>query len=125
MDESGIIKREIRVTRGALEQAAAEVASAWKAAEAGQDVEATDHLYFEDWSALCAVLTPKRFELLRHLRRAPVASIRALSRELGRDVKRVHEDVVALEEIGLVDRDQSGRLSMHFDEISSIIRFAA
>ncbi|WP_158047494.1 hypothetical protein [Skermanella pratensis] len=125
MAEDENIKREIRVTRGALEQAAAEIAGVWKAAEIGQDVEATDRLYFEDWNALCAVLTPKRYELLRHLRSAPAAGIRALSRELGRDVKRVHEDVVALEELGLIERDQSGRLSMPIDEISSTIRFAA
>ncbi|EWY42666.1 hypothetical protein N825_02010 [Skermanella stibiiresistens SB22] len=125
MSETNGGKREIRVTEGALELAASEVANAWKAAEAGRDIEVTDKLYFEDWSALCAVLTPKRYELLRHLRRAPVAGIRALARELGRDVKRVHEDVVALEELGLLERDQSGQLSMPLDEISSTIRFAA
>jgi predicted transcriptional regulator len=119
-------KREIRVFKGALNQAAAEVIDAWKAAEAGHPVEATDRIYFEDWQTLCAVLTPKRYELMRHLRASPEEGVRALARALGRDVKRVHSDVVALEELGLVDRDpETGRLSVAVDEISSTIRFAA
>lgn len=118
-------KREIAVTEDALDRAGAELVAAWKAAEAGQPVEPTDRLYFDSWEALCSVLTPKRYELLRHLHRAPAESIRALARALGRDVKRVHEDVVALEELGLIERDADGRLCMTVDEIASTIRFAA
>ncbi|MCG5243683.1 hypothetical protein ACIU1J_25530 [Azospirillum doebereinerae] len=120
-----MIERDIRVDADALDQAAAEVAKAWKAAEAGHPVAPTDRLYFASWEALCTVLTPKRYELLRHLRRTPADSIRALARGLGRDVKRVHEDVAALEELGLVERDDAGRLIMPVDEIASSIRFAA
>lgn len=118
-------KREIAVTGNALDRAGAELIAAWKGAEAGQPVEATDRLYFDSWDALCSVLTPKRYELLRYLRRSPAASIRALARALGRDVKRVHQDVVALEELGLIERNAEGRLCMTVDEIVSTIRFAA
>ena len=118
--------REIRVTDKALAQGAAEVAAAWKAAATGEAVEVSDRLYFTDWAALCAVLTPKRFELLRHLRAKPAASVRALARALGRDVKRVHTDVVALEELGLLSRDPStGEIGTSIDEIASTIRIAA
>ena len=55
-----------------------------KAAEAGQPVEPTDRIYFEDWAALCAVLTPKRYELLRHLRRTPASGVRPLARALAK-----------------------------------------
>ena len=120
-----MVKREISIREDALAQAAAEVVAAWKAAEAGQQVEPTDRLYFDSWEALCAVLTPKRYDLLRHLRRAPAESIRALARDLERDVKRVHEDVTALAELGLIERDADGRLTMPLDEIASTIRFAA
>jgi predicted transcriptional regulator len=122
-----MIERDIRVEPDALERAAAEVAAAWKAAEAGQPVAPpTDRLYFANWAALCAVLTPKRYELLRHLRATPAAGIRALARDLGRDVKRVHEDVTALEELGLIERDpETGGITVPVDEISSTIRFAA
>lgn len=118
-------KHDIRITENALAQAGAEVIAAWKAAEAGERVEPTDRLYFENWEALCAVLTPKRYEMLRHLRLQPAESIRALARDLGRDVKRVHEDVSALAELGFIERHADGRLSMPYDEIASTIRFAA
>ena len=119
-------KLEIQVTKDALARAGAELVTAWKAAAAGEAVEATDRIYFEDWAALCAVLTPKRYELLRHLRGAPADGIRPLARALNRDVKRVHEDVSALAELGLIARNpETGRLSPTVDEIASTIRFVA
>ena len=109
-----------------LHDALAEVGSAWKAAEAGQPLPPTDQLCFVDWSALCAVLTPKRYELIRHLRQSPAPSIRGLARDLGRDVKRVHEDVAALVELGLINRNpETGAISTEIDQVSSTIKFAA
>ncbi|MET7242051.1 hypothetical protein ABZT49_01660 [Methylobacterium sp. EM32] len=108
-----------------LREVAKEVAAAWKAAEAGQPVAADDRLVFRDWETLCAVLTPKRLDLLRHLRRSPESGIRPLARALGRDVRRVHADVVALAELGLVVRAADGGLSSEVDEIASTIRIAA
>jgi predicted transcriptional regulator len=110
-----------RTLRGVL----AEVAVVWKAAEAGPPVEPSTRLCFVDWTALCAILTPKRYELMRHLRRQPETGIRALARSLGRDVKRVHQDVAALEELGLIQRDSSGALACDIDEVSSVIKVAA
>jgi len=117
---------DIKVGSG-LRTAVAEVAEAWKAAAAGAPQESTDKIYFVDWSALCSVLTPKRYELIRYLRKEQtVVSIRALARALSRDIKRVHEDVVALEELGLIARNhETGVLSTDIDEITSTIRFAA
>ena len=109
-----------------LRHVLAEVGTAWKAAEAGQPVEATRRVCFVDWAALCAVMTPKRYDLIRHLHQHPAPGIRALARSLERDVKRVHEDVTVLEELGLIRRDpETGALSVNIDEISSTIRFAA
>ncbi len=109
-----------------LRQALAEVGTAWKAAVAGQPVEASDTLCFVDWEALVAVLTPKRFDLIRHLRREPADSIRALARALKRDYKNVHADVMALEALGLIRRDpDSGKITAELDQVASIIKFAA
>ncbi|SFM54509.1 hypothetical protein [Methylobacterium pseudosasicola] len=119
-----MVRTEVEVGRG-LRAAAADVAEAWKAAEAGHVVAGSDRILFRDWSALCAVLTPKRYDLLRHLRQTPETGIRALARALGRDVRRVHEDVVALAELGLVVRGEDGSLSSEIDEIVSTIRIAA
>jgi len=118
-------KAEVEVGQG-LRGTLAEIGAAWKAAEAGLPVEPSSKLCFVDWAALCAVLTPKRYELIRQLRREPAAGIRALARTLGRDVKRVHADVVALEELGLIRRDpETGALSTDIDEVASVIKFAA
>lgn len=119
------IRRSIHITGDALAHAGAELAAAWKAAAAGEAVPPTDRLYFDGWEAVCAVLTPRRYALLRHLHHAPADSIRALARSLGRDIKRVHADVTALEEVGLIERDEAGRLTVPVDEIVTAIRFAA
>src|SRR6266576_593105 len=49
-----------------------------------------------------------RLELLRHVHRHPSRSIRALAIALGRDYRRVHQDVEALAKAGLPDRDVRG-----------------
>lgn len=53
-------------------------------------------------------MTPKLLELLRHVHRHPARSIRALAAALGRDYRRVHADVRALGEAGLLDGDEQG-----------------
>jgi predicted transcriptional regulator len=95
------------------------VAKAWRKAERGEQVD-EDHLTFVSWEALSQVMTSKRFELLRHLRRDSAVSVAALARSLGRDYKRVHEDVEALESAGLIERDEAG-LHADYDEIRTII----
>ncbi|HMO30627.1 MAG TPA: hypothetical protein PKD06_14960 [Enterovirga sp.] len=47
-------------------------------------------------------------------------SVRELARLLGRDVKRVHEDIVILSDLGLIERTESGGVicpfaSVHID----------
>lgn len=81
---------------------------------------AEDHVTFESWEALAAVMTPKRIALIRHLHRHPQASVAALARSLGRDYKRVHEDVEALAAAGLVERAE-GLLTAGYDEIRARI----
>lgn len=54
--------------------------------------------------ALASVLTGERYRLLRHLHKHPEPSVSALARSLGRQYRRVHADVTALEEAGLLDR---------------------
>ena len=54
-----------------------------------------------------------------------MASVKALSRAVDRDYKRVYEDVKALEAAGLVDHE-GGQYSVGYDEIqTSIIAKAA
>ncbi|MCW2248045.1 putative transcriptional regulator [Azospirillum fermentarium] len=94
---------------------------AWKRAERGE-VQQERHLSFDSFETLARVLTPKRLELLRHLHREPAPSISALARAVGRDYRRVHEDVEALAAAGLVDRDKNGNgLTAPYDAIATRI----
>ena len=92
---------------------------AWHRAERGEGVD-EHHLSFESWAGLARVLTPKRLELLRHLRRHAAANIADLARALGRDYKRVHADVEALAAAGLIDRTPAG-LRADYGEIRARI----
>ena len=83
------------------------VADAWRCAERGEKVD-EDHLTFVSWEMLSKVMTPKRFALLRHLHRHPAVSVAALARSLGRDYKRVFEDVEVLTQASLIERGTDG-----------------
>jgi predicted transcriptional regulator len=113
-----VSKREIHVG-GTFAETKRRVLDAVARAERGEEVQ-EDHVTFATWAALSAVMTPKRFALIRHLHRQPEASIAALARNLKRDYKRVHEDIEALVAAGLVDR--SGKtLTAEYDEIRTRI----
>jgi predicted transcriptional regulator len=113
------MKKSIRVG-GSLREAARRAATVWRRAARGEKVTPPDDVTFVSWSALAAVMTDKRHELLRHLHRAPAPSIRALARALNRDYKRVHDDVQALAAVGLVEK-RGGRLRADYDEIQAVI----
>lgn len=86
------------------------VIDAWHRAERGELTPETAeiHVGFENWETMVRTLSPKRLELLRHVHQHPAKNIRALAQALGRDYRRVHEDVEALEAAGLLDRDKDG-----------------
>jgi predicted transcriptional regulator len=105
---------------GGLREAAKRVSDAWHRAESGKSSDAEDNVTFVSWSALASVMTDKRYELLRHLHQRPAESVRALSREIGRDFKRVHEDVKALEAVGFIERSD-GKLHADYDAIRATI----
>ena len=93
---------------GAIEdEAARRFVDAWHRAERGETFRER-HLAFQSWDALARVLTGKRMELLRHVRRHNVTSVRALAKALGRDYSNVHADVQALTAAGLLDATEGG-----------------
>jgi len=112
------------IVGGTLREAAARVANAWHQAERGATAELVDTVTFVSWSGLASVMTDKRHELLRHLHQHPAVSIRALARDVGRDFKRVHEDVTALSAVGLINRED-GILHVDWDEIKTLITLTA
>ncbi|MGA9866973.1 MAG: hypothetical protein WBQ75_11110 [Acetobacteraceae bacterium] len=92
---------------GGLEDASERMLDAVARFERGESVE-ENHVSFESWAALFSTLTPKRYELLRHVHQHPEKSIRSLARALDRDFRRVHEDVRALADAGLLEVDEQG-----------------
>ena len=93
---------------GAMEdEASRRFVDAWHRAERGEAFHER-HLAFESWDALARVLTGKRMELLRYVRRHKVTSVRALAKALGRDYSNVHADVQALTAAGLLDTTGGG-----------------
>jgi predicted transcriptional regulator len=65
------------------------------------------------------VITPNRWTLLRHLRSMGASSVRALARSLGRDYRGVHADVAALREVGLIERQEDGKVLVPWSRITA------
>jgi len=77
-------------------------------------------LNFESPGHFFGQLTEKRWDIVRAAQGKDALSVRQLARLVGRDVKRVHEDVVILTDLGLLERTDSGGVlcpyaSMHID----------
>lgn len=97
-----------------LDEIGRNFADAWNKGEAtGPQATFT----FSSPAQLFSVITPKRWELIEHLQGIGAVSVRGLARSLGRDVKRVHEDVVALIDWGIVERTEDGKICVPFDVI--------
>lgn len=99
----------------------------WKAAlrataQAAQEADTYqgEVLNFETPAQFFGQLTEKRWDLVRAAQGKDEMSVRELARTVGRDVKRVHEDIVVLAGLGLLERTESGGVvcpfsSMHID----------
>lgn len=93
------------------------LARAAEAARTGVPSDPVATFTFSSPAQLFSVISPKRWELIEHLQKIGPSSIRALARSLGRDVKRVHDDVVGLSEWGIVERTADGKVVVPFDVI--------
>jgi predicted transcriptional regulator len=75
------------------------------------------HIGFASPELLWKVLTAKRWELLKVMTGAGPMSIREVSRRVGRDVKAVHGDVIALLDAGVIERTVGGAVEFPFDAV--------
>jgi predicted transcriptional regulator len=86
----------------------------WKAALRGAARRASARSYqgevlnFESPGAFFGRMTERRWTLVRTLQGQGEISLRELARRVERDVKRVHEDVQELLELGLIERGEDG-----------------
>ena len=113
-------QRKLAVGVASARQAGDEFVRAWKRAEKGlPPEEPINRLHFTDTATLFRYLSPKRFELLQHLREVGPLSIRKLAAELHRDYKNVHTDVKELLHVGLIEETEEALLSGPWDVIVS------
>ena len=78
----------------------------------------TPRLSFGSTKDLFSAITEKRLELLRYVaEQKQVVNIRQLAQALGRDYKNVHTDVSELEELGLIEKNENGVVTVPYDEI--------
>lgn len=109
--------RKVQVHVGSLADMGKRFVQTWHRATAGDQVEES-RVTFLDIQTMLDTLSPRRLELLRHVRQHGAASTRELSLALGRDYKNVHQDVAVLEATGLLIRE-GRRLSAPWDELQA------
>ena len=97
--------------------------SDWRSALRATAKQATAKRYrgetlnFEDASVFFGRLSERRWALVRVLLGAGEIPLRELARRVERDVRRVHQDVTVLTDLGLVERSASGGVLCPFTDI--------
>ena len=100
--------------------------SDWKAGlrQAARSAKASTYqgeiLNFETPAQFFGQLTEKRWDIVRAIQGRGELPVREVARIVQRDVKRVHEDIGILTDLGLLERTDSGGVccpytSMHID----------
>lgn len=111
--------KTLMVYIGSAEDALKDFMAVWKSGKPAQPV---NRLSFESMSGFMKAFTPKRWELLEVLKRNGKQSINQLAQVLERDYKNVYTDVQTLNELGLVEKDSAGLVSVPWDEIETHVR---
>jgi predicted transcriptional regulator len=93
--------------------------------DAGDMTPQTPSISFENAEHLFAVLSGNRWALLSRLRETGPSSIRALANALSRDYRGVHSDVTKLIEVGLVEKDESGKVLVPWSKITAEVSLDA
>lgn len=114
------MSKRVKVNVGTLDNMGSRFVSACHRLERGEKVNET-YLTFPDLPSMLSALSPKRLELLRAVHARPSGSVKALAERLGRDYKRVHEDVEKLTASGLLHR-KNGSVSAPYDAITAEMR---
>ncbi|OJZ17291.1 MAG: hypothetical protein BGP21_04710 [Thiobacillus sp. 65-29] len=86
--------------------------------DAGERLPEADYmLNFASPVALLEALPPKRLEALRTIRKVGPISIYALAKKLCRNYSNIHSDVMRLLDLGLVEKDEHGRICVPWDDV--------
>lgn len=114
---------KVQIEVGSLADMGRRLAGAWNRAASGEAVSET-HVTFLDMQTMLDALSPRRLELLRHVRKHGAVNVRELATALDRDYKNVHQDVVMLESAGLLLRD-GRKLTAPWDELQANVSLMA
>lgn len=82
-------------------------------------------LSFETAEGFFGRLTERRWALVHALQGQGAMALRELARRVARDVRRVHDDVEVLAELGLVERTEAGGVECPFETIHVDMRLTA
>ena len=108
----------LEVTVGeSLEKSLADWGGALQSAQEGQAVAPYFGIGFTTMAQFSAVFTPKRWELVESLKKAGPLSIYALAKRLDRHYRNVHQDVTALMDWTVVEKNEAGKVWVPWDEI--------
>lgn len=118
-------RRVLRIEIGTLEEALGQFSEAWRGAARGERAPPYQGVGFESLGELLATLTPRRWTVVERLRQQGPMTVYALAKSLGRHYKNVHGDVKALEGLGIIEREPSGRVLVPWDEVEARLRIAA
>jgi len=73
---------------------------------------------FKNMAQFGEIFTPKRWELVEALKSSGPLTIYALAKRLGRHYRNVHKDVTALIDWMVIEKDESGKVFVPWDEIA-------
>ena len=95
------------------EQAAQDFVSAWKSGKAQNSAR----ISFATPELLWKVLTAKRREILKAMCGAGPVTVREVARRVGRDVKSVRSDLMALQRAGVLDKTEQGQVVFPYESV--------
>lgn len=97
-------KKIIRIQIRSVDEALADFVSNGEAIKSGRKTQRETGVYFASLEAFRKAITPKRMQLLHTIRSEEPSSLHELAKLLNRDIKNVSDDVIFLEQIGLIER---------------------
>jgi predicted transcriptional regulator len=116
------MSRKLEIRIGAAADALDRFEAAWNRVQEGRALRPLQVLSFSDLPLLTKTLSPARWALLKELRANP-CTIYQLAKRLQRDYKNVHTDVTQLAAIGLVARQDDGRMAVAWDLLRAELKF--
>jgi predicted transcriptional regulator len=116
------LDRGIEIRIGAAADALDRFEAAWNRVQEGRAVRPLEILSFADLPLALRTLSQARWVLLRKLRAEGPLSIYELAKRLQRDYKNVHTDVTQLAAIGLIERQNDGRIAVAWDLLRAEFR---